>query len=399
MNHLSKREDLGRAMYKVGIVGAGVGGSYLAYLLAREGVDTIVFDFRAPHEKLCGGCVTSKAVERFSIINELPCPRYQVRRSTIISPHNRIVTIELDKPVTMFNRRDLDYSMLAVARQLGAHFRKEKVLGFTREENHWRIFTEKGDYKAEIVVGADGALSRTRKALQPPPTKTDYLFALECFVDVKGDSIIFKFFPDLHGYLWEFPRVDRLGVGIVSKYGRSTVYHDMKKKLLDYIEGHFPTQKREISLRGAYIPLFSAEDIKGQRICSGNWALIGDAASFVDPISGEGIYYAMYSADILASCIIRNDVSLYGRLCEESICENLYKASRSFEWFYGGEFIETMIVLAVKSRTLREMMSEVMGGGLSYLSWKWEFVKYWVRLCSAWGWQQRASWDKDHPEG
>ena len=51
-------------MFKVGIIGAGIGGSYLAYLLSRRGMDTVAFDSRAPHEKLCGG-VPHEAMDGF----------------------------------------------------------------------------------------------------------------------------------------------------------------------------------------------------------------------------------------------------------------------------------------------------------------------------------------------
>jgi len=52
-------------MYKVGIIGAGVGGSYLSYLLSKKGVDNIILDFRVPHEKLCGGGISYKAIAKF----------------------------------------------------------------------------------------------------------------------------------------------------------------------------------------------------------------------------------------------------------------------------------------------------------------------------------------------
>lgn len=367
-------------MHKVGIVGAGVGGAYLSWLLSKKGVDTIIFDFRVPHEKLCGGCVSYKTIVRFPLINELLCARNLVWKSTIISPKDRVVTIELEKPLTIFHRRDLDYSLLKMAKESGASFRKEKVQAFAREGNHWRIFTESGEYKAEILVGADGALSKTRKTLKLPPKKNEYFFALECFIDVKKDFTIIKFFPDFVGYLWAFPRVDMLGVGIVSKYYTKKIYNEMKKMLINYIEGHFPEQIKGISLRGAYIPFFSAKDVQVQDICSENWALIGDAASFVDPISGEGIYYSIYSADILASCIIENRVSLYQHLCMKHFGENLLEASQSFEYFYKAEFIETLVALAEKSQAMKKILSEMMAGDINYLTWKRRFKEEFFKI-------------------
>jgi len=357
-------------MYKVGIIGAGIGGSYLSYRLSKEGVDTIVFDFRAPHEKICGGGVSYKTIERFPIISELPIPRKEIWKSTLISPKDRMVKVKLEKPLTIFNRRDLDYSLLKKAMRFGAHFRKEKVQSFAREGNSWRIFTNTGDYKAEILIGADGALSRTRRKLNAVSTKEDAFFALECFLKVKRDVVIFKFFPDIQGYLWAFPRINNLAVGIVSNYCRKTNVKDIEKRLLHFIERYYPEQTQKISVQGAYTPLFCADDSKNIRICDNNWALIGDAATFVDPVSGEGIYYAIHSAEILSQCILENELALYQPLCMKHFGENLIKALQGLKYFYQPEFIEVMVQMAKESLSVRRIISDMMSGSLNYLSWK-----------------------------
>ena len=367
-------------MYKVGIVGAGVGGSYLSYLLSKKGVDNIIFDFRAPHEKLCGGGVSYKTIARFPILRELHCHRKNVWKLTIISPKDRSVMIDLEKPLTIFHRRDLDYSLLKKALESGAHFRKEKVHTFTLEGDHWRISTENGEYKAEILVGADGALSRTRKSLRLPLKKRDYYFALQCFLDVEKDFVIYKFFPGLEGYLWSFPRVDSLAVGISYKdYGRKN-FKVMKERLFYFIERYYPEQTKRIYLRGAYIPCFSANDVQEISICSKNWALIGDAASFVEPISGEGIYYAIYSAEILAGCILKNELTLYQQLCMKHFGKNLVKAEKISKYFYQAEFLETMVTLAEKSKAIRKILSEMVAGNIDYLRLKGGFRKAFLKL-------------------
>jgi geranylgeranyl reductase family protein len=357
-------------MYKVGIIGAGIGGSYLSYCLSKEGVDTIIFDFRGPHEKICGGGVSYKTIERFPIISELPIPRKEIWKSTFISPKERVVTIDLEKPLTIFSRMELDYSLLTMAQEAGTHFTKEKVQSFAREGNSWRIFTNTGDYKAEILVGADGALSRTRRKLNVLSVKEDAFFSLECFLKAKGDVVIFKFFPDIQGYLWAFPRINNLAVGIVSNHCGKTNVKDIEKRLLHFIERYYPEQTPKFFVHGAYIPLFCADDSKNIRICDKNWALIGDAATFVDPVSGEGIYYAIYSAEILSQCIVENEVALYQPLCMKHFGENLAKALQGLIYFYQPEFIEIMIQMAKESLSVRRIISGMMSGSLDYLSWK-----------------------------
>ena len=367
-------------MYKVAIVGAGIGGSYLSYRLAEQGLEHIVFDFRAPHEKLCGGGITHKAMERFPVLSDLPCPRNRVWKAHIVSPHNRAVTIDFAKPFTVFNRRDLDYSLLLKALESGAEFRKERVRSFVQEGHRWKIFTEKGEYEAEKLVGADGALSGSRHRLGLPAKLDDCFLALQCTLCVQQDAVTFRFFPQTQGYLWAFPRVDGVVVGIVSKEWTPAGRRGIKEKLLDFIGQHYPVEADSICMRGAYIPFFAEADYEDQRICAENWALIGDAARFVDPISGEGMYYALYSADILADCIVEDELLEYAGLCREYFAGNLLKAFRGFPYIYQTEFIEAMTVLAGKSRPIREIISDMMVGDLNYLNWKGRFKRNSLRI-------------------
>jgi len=363
-------------MYKVAIVGAGVGGSYLAYLLSKRGMDTVVFDPRTPHDKLCGGGVTPKAIMDFPLLRELPCPRNEVWKAVLISPNDMMTTVELEKPLTIFNRRDLDYTLLTKAQELGASLRAERMRIFSRAGNRWRITTDQGEHEAETIVGADGAMSRTRKILGISTGKPECFLALACFMNMSGDSAVFKFFPDLKGYLWAFPRVDKTVVGIVSQHDTAHDIETLKQMLRNYIEHCFPGHLNRISFRGGLIPLFSAEKLRGgQQICSENWALIGDAASFVDPISGEGIYYALCSADILAVCLAENNLPLYHDLCMERIGRILGEASRSYSYLYRDEFIGTMVSLVDKSRTIRGIISEMMTGDINYASYTWKFSR------------------------
>lgn len=367
-------------MYKVAIVGAGIGGSYLSYRLAQQGLETITFDFRVPHEKLCGGGISHKAMERFPVLSDLPCPRKDVWKAIIISPNNRAVTIDLDKPLTVFNRRDLDYSLLLKAQEIGVAFRKERVRSFEQERHHWKICTEKGEYTAEKLVGADGTLSGVRRRLGLPVKLDDCFLALQCTLPVQEDAVTFRFFPQIQGYLWAFPRVDGLVVGIVSKEWTAAGRRGMKEKLVAFIGQHYPKEADNVYLRGAYIPFFAEADYEDQAICSENWALIGDAARFVDPISGEGMYYALYSADILADCIKEDKILEYAGLCTEHFGGNLLKAARGFPYIYQTEFIEAMTVLAGKSRPIRQIISDMLVGDLNYLNWKGRFKRNSLRV-------------------
>jgi flavin-dependent dehydrogenase len=287
-----------------------------------------------------------------------------------------VTRLELEKPLTIFNRRDLDYTLLTKAQEQGADLRAEQVRTFSRVGNCWKITTDPGEYEAEIIVGADGAMSRTRRILGISTDKPECFLALACFINTTGDSAVFKFFPNLKGYLWAFPRVDKTVVGIVAHHNAAHDIETLKQMLRYYIESRFPGHIKNLSFRGGLIPLFSVEKLReGQQICSENWALIGDAASFVDPVSGEGIYYALCSADMAAACLAENNLALYHDLCMERIGRILVEASRSYPFLYRDEFIGTMISLADKSRTIRGIISEMMAGDINYVSYTWKFSR------------------------
>lgn len=367
-------------MYKVGIIGAGIGGSYLSYMLSKKGIDNIIFDFRASSEKLCAGGVSFKTIAKFPALKELPCTRKSVLKTCFITPKDRILTINLEKPLTIFHRKDLDQSVLNKAQALGSQLIKEKVQNFIREGNHWVISTKKGDYNSEILVGADGALSKTRNKLGLQfNMERDFFFGLEGFLDVQEDVLTVKFFPDLKGYLWAFPRTKDLAVGIVSKGSGKKIFKDLKKRLLKFAKKHYPVKKTP-PLRGAYIPVFNPKIIQSRNFCPQNIALIGDASSFVDPISGEGIYYSIYSAHILASCIKDNRLHLYWQSCMDKFGKNLIKSSHYFEQFYHPEFIDTLAAMAKSSKSAQRIMSRMITGDINYLSLKGELKSYFFTI-------------------
>ena len=99
-------------------------------------------------------------------------------------------------------------------------------------------------------------------------------------------------------------------------------------------------------------------------------------------MSGEGIYYAIYSAEILAQCILENDLTLYQPLCMKYFGKNLVKALQGLKYFYQTEFIEAMIQMAKESLIVRRIISDMMSGSLDYLSWKGSLRKGLYKIMS-----------------
>src|SRR6185503_16668461 len=107
-------------------------------------------------------------------------------------------------------------------------------------------------------------------------------------------------------YLWLFPRPDHVGVGICAPLA-AVPTRDLLARLEHEVARAFPALADEEAGRYAHtIPSPSADASSIAEIAGDGWALVGDAAALADPITGEGIYYALESSALLAECLGRN---------------------------------------------------------------------------------------------
>jgi flavin-dependent dehydrogenase len=123
----------------------------------------------------------------------------------------------------------------------------------------------------------------------------------------------------------------------------------------------------------APVPCLGPRSWATNQISGDHWALIGDAAGLVDPITGEGIYYAFKSAQILADTIDKPD--LYAPKIEKEIGRELLRASRMYRRFYKGRFLgadfkKRTVQLATRSQTLKTILVSLISGNQSYMSLK-----------------------------
>src|SRR4029077_12314707 len=175
-----------------------------------------------------------------------------------------------------------------------------RVTSVNTEGARVRLAAAGEEREADFVVLAAGA----RNQLLPGTTALgarDLEMTLGYFVPTEEDIIKVKFLKQFEGYLWSFPRADHLSVGICAKLGQTT-----SQKLRQHLDEFIAEEK--ISMTGAQIyshvlPSPQAQTIRGRRIAGKNWALAGDAAACVDPITGEGLYYALRSGDLLAQAL------------------------------------------------------------------------------------------------
>jgi flavin-dependent dehydrogenase len=99
--------------------------------------------------------------------------------------------------------------------------------------------------------------------------------------------------------------------------------------------------------------------------------MIGDSAGLVDPITGEGLYYALRSAELCTSALLADRPSEYRTALQEEVLPELKLAARVSQRFYNGAIffdsvLERMISLTANSATFRELMSDLFAGVQGY---------------------------------
>lgn len=396
----------------VAVIGAGPAGAFLASRLAEAGRDVVLFDPKGAWEKPCGGGVPTRALREYAaLLNHTEHPRKLIRRVTLVSPLMRSVTIDFDEPFAIYSRQVLNGLVLDSAVEAGARFHRAAVTDFARETEAWRITTDDGQtWRARFMVGADGAASSTRRKLVGIFPKQDLALAFGYNVAVSdsdqscamnGESngagkeeVIVQFLRDFTGYIWAFPRPGVMNFSVASKLGERTsdeLRAILKRFVEDYYGGKMPEPER-LSFFGAKIPTLDYASWRGLRTVGQGWALVGDAAGFADPITGEGIYYALRSADLMADALLADrecdyaeSAAAYESSWREAFGHDLERASRRLPLFYRGRFCgriftDAMILLAKYHRGVRRVLVRAVVGYQSYTTLKRELLRNVLRV-------------------
>ena len=296
-------------VWDAAVVGAGPAGAAAAYDLAAAGARVLLLD-RAefPRPKACAGGLTHKAVRalRYSID---PVVRRWERSLLLEEASGRAVRVARRAPVcAMTMREELDSFCLRTTVERGAVFQRigpisaieqqqdRVVLRFGRE-NH-----PEESMEARYLLGADGVHSRVRALTVGEAPWFRRGFAVEANVPYgPGEqlpSTVFDFAPVARGYGWLFPRDTHVNVGLYVEEGAAGAVN--REVLEQYIAARCGPGRKHARPVGQFLGLGAA----GYRPQEGTRVLLaGDAAGFVDPLTGEGIYGAIRSGQVAAEAI------------------------------------------------------------------------------------------------
>jgi len=362
---------------RIAVVGAGPAGTWASILLAQRGHSVTLFDPQAPWEKPCGGGVTAKALSSFGVF-ESDLPRNNIEQITIYFGDTRSVSVTPREPIAVVSRRELGRYLLQEAEKSGVCILRTRVNQIERSSKEWRIAARDTDLQSDFLIGADGATSLVRRTVATGLAANDLSVTLGYFIPGNFPAQMKVYFlPAFEGYIWSFPRPTHTSYGLITR-GEPGWTARAKVLLSNFIVADLGAEVMDhAEFYSAPVPCLGPKAWKNNRIAGEGWALVGDAAGLVDPITGEGIYYAFRSAKILAETIERP--AEYAHKLNNEVVPELERASKMYKRFYrgrffGGDFRKRTVQLSERSRTLRGILGDLIAGNQSYLNLKKKLV-------------------------
>jgi geranylgeranyl reductase family protein len=359
--------------FDVAIVGAGPAGARAAWRLARDGARVAIVDGSHPREKPCGGGLTGRALD---LVRDAVAPSTLAAvgiRDADFEDGSRRVTIPLstrapEPPLlTVAARQVFDGALLAAALDAGAHFMPERVSRIARDAQGWTIASRERSIAADWLLGADGPNSFVRRQVLAPFGREDLSIATGFYVHgCTSATMAIRFEHNPAGYLWSFPRPDHLAIGVCAQADRSSPA-SLLPLVSRWIERHTPGGAR-LEKYSWPIPSLTIGAIRREQPAGPRWMLLGDAGGMVDPITREGIYFALASGDAAGRSLAagRDAAREYEQRIRDTVHAELTRAAALKAMFFKPRFTGLLVDALGASASIRDVMADLIGGVQPY---------------------------------
>ncbi|MGB9458161.1 MAG: NAD(P)/FAD-dependent oxidoreductase [Bryobacteraceae bacterium] len=363
-------------MKRVAILGGGPAGAFAAEQLASAGLRVVVFDEKLAWEKPCGGGLTYKAYSQYPFLIDNSTPKRLVHETVLSAPRGGEASLKLTDPLVIYSRFDLNRMLLERAERAGAQIEKARVLEMKRQDAGWQLRTSGGATSADFCIVAMGARNPLREVgteLKP----RDTMAALGYYVAGDQERIDIQFLPGLEGYIWIFPRCGHLSVGICGKGEPAAAL----RKRLDQFMADRGISRQDGKFYSHLLPSLDSGSWQANRVAGDGWMAVGDSAGLVDPLTGEGLYYAIRSADLAARALLAEVGDLtaklahYRALLQRDFAADLEFGARLAKRFFVGRFLcgavtQRMVDFSRRSPRFSLIMQDLFAGRQPYAGLK-----------------------------
>ncbi|MFC1690856.1 NAD(P)-binding protein [Nanoarchaeota archaeon] len=368
------------------IIGAGPAGSFLAYLLASEGISVEVYDTK---HKIgtpisCTGILTS-SIEKFINLKNSPnssnsskrgIVANRIKKIEVFSPNNENVVFKLKNPDYIVHRDKFDNYIKGLAQDAGAQFNLgSKFLKNTQnyiELKKVEKVDKKNPHKNKIIkksyshlIGCDGALSSVARHNRVYK-KQRIIPGYQIRTNYQTDKDTIKVWLDHGEFAWIVPESESISrIGLVSrKNGYSEFSRFLKEKCsIDLSIYNSKSNSKRISkqtkdlFQGGPIPIYNPKQNLYKRIGSKHNSkhvyLLGDAAGQVKATTYGGIIPSFRAAKCLSQAIIRNKPLDYEQCIKKGVARELNMSLRIRAMMnkFSKKDYEKMFTLCQKQKT------------------------------------------------
>jgi menaquinone-9 beta-reductase len=357
------------------VVGAGPSGSAAAWHLARAGARVTIFDASHPREKPCGGGLSARAVRLVrELVGGTNVDGVSIRGLRFGSGpagegRTAIVPLSGAEPLVVVSRAELDGLLLRAAMRAGARHVRERVIDVRTGGGGVGVATTGGRYEFAGVLGADGATSLVRRRLVAPFDRTQFSITAGCYVRGRSfDEIVIRSYCQPPGYLWSFPRPDHVAVGVCARAEHVGSARNLRSVLTEWLAHALPADGSDVRPYSWPIPSLSSADLADLRVSGDRWFLLGDAAGLVDPLTREGIYFALESGRLAAEALIegREPGAAYAARVKDGLRPELARAAALQSTFFSSGFSDLLVEALARSAPVREIMADLVAGSQPY---------------------------------
>ncbi|MBI3883515.1 MAG: NAD(P)/FAD-dependent oxidoreductase [Sphingobacteriales bacterium] len=384
---------------QVCIIGAGPGGCATAMQLARLGIKSVLVDKAIfPRDKICGDALSGKVMDILNKIDPAISDAFEKENSQIgswgvkfVAPNGKALRVpfrlnfnkEQNPPGYICKRIDFDNFLVEQTNRFPEIqlLQNVDISEHIKTANSWILKDKTGETEIHttILIACNGAHSHFAKEfgsieMEPAHYSAGIRAYYKGVTNLDPDNFIeLHFIKDfLPGYFWIFPLANGLsnvGVGVASDTVSSKKMN-LKKEMLEIIQNHpefkerFKNAELVDPIKGYGLPLGS----KKRKISGSHFMLVGDAASLIDPFTGEGIGNAVISGMLAAKhakeCIDNeqfdeNQMAKYDALVYKRLWSELH-LSRKMQQLINYPFLFNMVVnKANRSQLLRETISSM----------------------------------------
>ena len=384
------------------VVGAGPAGSTAAKCLAENKIKTYLIEKeKFPRDKPCGGGLPIRVLNRFPYIEKFidsisyGCYTY--------SPTFKYVLKFVRQRPFLANvlREDFDYKLVKISIEAGVHFKQGKSVRDVKVLSDKVVVTldDRSKIEAKAVIGCDGIRSIVAEKTHISSKKSDICVSIvqeqrmepeiieKYFTDKRLISLFIKI-QGIAGYGWIFPKKNHINIGVGQFESAANPISDKKnikelyKKFIKILKEKniIPKDFKIENIKGATLPIFPLDKTFGDRVL-----ICGDAAGFINSITGEGIYYAMVSgelaADVIKDSFLKKDfseefLSKYQKLWMEDFGNDLKWLGRfNYQW---GKKSERFVRLLSKDEIFAKLMIGILGGRISISKYKRKLIMRYI---------------------